>query len=225
MKKEQRSALRKQRREAQSRQRELNLGLVPSPQTTNKQTTSPHRAAKSPTTRRQDRTQKGSDRQRSSPFRAAWGVVVVVSTVLGLLAIYSLFPKLSFEPSPGAQRTNFFTAEFLLKNQGMFSVHDLLYEMRVRNLVWPGDNRILESQESYIKAIPRLEPDEPTTIVVGGTLARGAAFRGQPIRGEITVVISFRPSFSPLRRTKTFRFMCEKRGDNLAWFPKSRSEK
>jgi hypothetical protein len=145
-----------------------------------------------------------------------WKVTIAISAALGLVSqVYFFTWRLSVAPGPTLKDSNPFTSMFVLQNDGQFSLYAIQFSC-TSNTVKTANHiqfeRMLGSTQSYDVAELAANDRTSTPCFVGYESS------GPVLSADITLNVSYRPSFSPFRRSKHFRFTATRKDDGTyAW--------
>ena len=156
--------------------------------------------------------------------KQVWSGVGVVAILLGLLqGVFWLLPEVSVNPE-SPLNPDPFSAPFVVQNSGQFSVHNVDVSCYTNTVVIPGQ-RMSERNlvwSNGMPPLPQLEPGEKTTIHCA---REGAVEYSSPITyADVSLIISYRPSFAWFSRSKQIRFQTRPQSDGrLRWEPEALS--
>jgi hypothetical protein len=161
----------------------------------------------------------------SKSFSASWKILAGAGTILGLLtAILFFTARVSVMPGPILKISDPFiadpfTATFTLSNEGAFSIYDLhfscIHNRIVVNdatgLVTVGNTRGIDEVNNYDVKEVRASEKTTTTCYFPPWSVRKA---------DVSIEVTYRPSFSLWRKTQLFRFVTELQNDgSYQWLP------
>jgi len=147
-----------------------------------------------------------------------WKILGVASLVLGAVSLFYFFTwRISITPGATLKNSDPFATMFILQNDGQFSIYDIEFSC-VLNDVKYGNNVELSKILSHIGTfnVPILDANAKTSTPC--YLSFGTSHPA--MRADVTLFVSYRPSFYPFRRTKSFRYFATLKDDNTyAWIP------
>jgi hypothetical protein len=150
-------------------------------------------------------------------FRTTWGAIVAIIVLLaGGAQIYFSTWRMSVTPGETLKTSDPFTTMFVLHNEGQFAMYDVTFGCLLNDVVYPNRTRAMEN---YVT-------DEPYNVSMLEANARTSTpcylplLPTPPLSVELTVIVSYRPSFFPFHRTSQFRFLARPndRG-GFSWTP------
>ena len=147
----------------------------------------------------------------------AWKVFVAIVVLLAAGAqVYFSTWRMSVSPGETLKASDPFTTIFVLHNEGQFPMYDIRFGCLVNAVNYPNDFTV---KETLIYApslvVNRLDANARTS-----TLCDLGVQAGDPQKVDLTVLISYRPSFFPFSRSANFRFVAipNDRG-GFSWTP------
>ena len=160
-------------------------------------------------------------------FSVLWKWFVAFAIVFGVVQGLAAFaPRLSVYQSSALDVSNPFSNPFIISNDGMLDIHSIEYSC-ISNFIETESHIILKdvSAENWIPGRQILSPSEKDSFScpLKNAMKQSLGLRVLPIKtADITLEISFRPSWAVWKQTKSFRFIAARTSDNqLQWLPKS----
>ena len=136
--------------------------------------------------------------------------------------IFSILPAISVYPSASLEKSDPFSAPFIIVNNGSFSVYDVEISFEIKKL--KTSKKINVGDATLIN----------TSVEVGGAseikanhsltkfLALNRVFKEMDIiqRSDVELIIKYRPSFFPWKISKIFNFYSHQDSDgSVTWLP------
>lgn len=110
---------------------------------------------------------------------------------------------MSVTPGETLRTSNPFTTVFVLHNEGQFPMYGIDFDCTANNVLYANNVRAINNTgKASPFTVPRLEANAKTS-----TPCYLPIDLGKPLMAEVTVSVSYRPSFFPFRRTARFRFI------------------
>ena len=136
--------------------------------------------------------------------RAVVGIIILLAA--GSEIYYSTW-RMSVTPGETLKASDPFTTIFVLHNEGQFSMYDIEFGCLVHDVLYPNQKGIPVSQVSAHMPsksfnVPQLEANGRTS-----TPCWMPALLTAPESVDISILVSYRPGFSPFRRRNAFRFI------------------
>jgi hypothetical protein len=125
---------------------------------------------------------------------------------------------MSVMPGETLRVSNPFTTIFVLHNEGQFPMYEIDFDCTANDVQYANDVRAINnSGMASPHTVARLEANARTSTPCYLPLSFG-----KPLVVEVTVSVSYRPSFFPFKRTAKFRFVARPndRG-GYSWMPMS----
>lgn len=146
------------------------------------------------------------------------GAILVILTAVSQFYFFS--SRLSVEPGATLKASDPFTTIFTLHNEGQFSVYDVQFECSIDEVLYPNN---ITAQDNVVTTdafdIPELASNAKTSSPCYFPIEVSFDI----ITVTVSLRISYRPSFYPLRRTETFTFTGKPKTDGgYAWIPLAR---
>lgn len=154
-------------------------------------------------------------------------IVSLFTFLLGILTLVSLFyffsPTIAVSPAEQLHILDPFSVTFEISNQGIRKVYNVKIACHIDELRTPRETTIISSGET-LEGDDILDEDEVVPILKSGKTisARCRSFYANvlPLKANITLSISYRPSFWLWRSTEPFKFILKRTADGkLIWLP------
>lgn len=152
--------------------------------------------------------------------RSVWVTWVVVFAIAALLASFAqiYFSTWRISVSPGETLKEFdpFATMFILNNEGQFAINDVKFLCILNHVSYPNDLRIDQSAGDDAEFnVPVLEANAKTS-----TPCYLPVSFGPPSVVDVTITVSYRPSFYPFRKVGYFRFVAQRKDNgSYLWVP------
>ncbi len=167
---------------------------------------------------------KAPEAARKGPLARAWGVLAGISTLLGLLAIFSYWPQISVEPSAAADLSaNPLSQAFRVTNEKGYPIEDLNVEVSLRCAkIGRSDTSPINKCEPSMHTQSRrwakhtLGPHEPYDVNPGEVMF---VTPNALLYAQLDLFVSFQPWKIPWSFSRAFRFETRRLSDGtIQWF-------
>jgi hypothetical protein len=160
---------------------------------------------------------KSLRRTISKSWKIVAGAITLTATSLGVATGYlSLVPKISVSQNQPLDPANLFSAPFIVSNDGPLGINDVQILCGLKDVqAGPGGikNIILTSPGLHVDG---METGERATFPCGPQI------NVKPLTSaDVVFTVRFRPDFVPWHTTRYFRFVSEKSGEQLFWYPQA----
>lgn len=159
---------------------------------------------------------------------------VFLSILLGSATLFgaltgtlSLLPRVSVTALPPIEKSNPFSAPFIISNDGIFPLHSVTYRMDITDVKSIDGGRVIindltKTDESKYFIINILTSGEKATT---GLPLFPFQFQSPIAYAEIRFVVIYRPDYLFWKQEKYFRFGLTKDSNNSwTWLPRAMSE-
>ncbi len=152
----------------------------------------------------------------------AWKVVLAILFVLAALSeIYFSTWRLSVTPGQTLKEINPMATMFILRNEGQFSIYDIEFSCWLNSVKWENDVSIEQGRGSTDAFnIRELEGNAETSSPCFISMYNPH----RAVSVDVTLVVSYRPSFYPFHKERQFRFIAwpNEPGKGYSWTPMSK---
>lgn len=147
--------------------------------------------------------------------RGVWAVGILASFV----GIYSFWvPRLSVSVLTALEPSAPLSTQFAISNDGYLAIYDVTFVCGVEQLKFKAGSGIERIGFTNPKLVEkRIGPSKKATVTCDWLINRDAPIS----KGDISIIVTFRPSWYPLQKNESFRFITVEASDGtLHWIPK-----
>jgi hypothetical protein len=158
-------------------------------------------------------------RKRNKSVSLAWITVLVIGSLAGYVAaVLALSPNISVVPPTVFDKIERFSAPFRVKNDGFLSIHDVEYSCKPNEVKFRSNPFKVDMLHGFVAN--RIGPGENATFLCDWR--QGDMMHIES--ADLSIIVSFRPSFLWFQINESFHYTLERYPDNLYyWNPRPES--
>ncbi|HKV36587.1 MAG TPA: hypothetical protein VJP89_19755 [Pyrinomonadaceae bacterium] len=143
------------------------------------------------------------------------GIVGIVVLLAAVAQIYFSTWRMSVSPGETLKASDPLATMFVLHNEGQFAVHDIKF-LCFLNRISYLDGTIVEysmgnnAEFNVLRLDGNGKTSTPCYVPV----------KAQPVSADVTIIVSYRPSFYPFEKHQNFRFVAQWKDEGgFVWVP------